>query len=303
MDVTFSKQWIHFLRSDRCPPTSTILQDTAGPGSHEVPKALHLRSPDGTAQAAGPPSERDRREPSARSAVTGARAGRELRTLDWPASDPSPRLDAPSPRRSTCSPRGRLGDGPASATARGRGQPHRVCPPTGCEAGRWGAGAGRGQHRARPSHGASSPPCVPQRCGDEGRRDGRRPLSSSPPTRPGEGPGSPQLGPICTAVRRRGAGQAPRGFTEETPASAGGLRPCTGRRVAMGPRGSCGRPGNCGPWRWGPRPGWRVGLRGAAAPEPGRPGARSQHEGLGDQVRCTRQGHPSVTAAVIGATP
>lgn len=25
MDVTFSKQWIHFLRSDRCPPTSTIL--------------------------------------------------------------------------------------------------------------------------------------------------------------------------------------------------------------------------------------------------------------------------------------
>lgn len=38
MDVTFSKQWIHFLRSDRCPPTSTILQDTAGPGSREVPK-------------------------------------------------------------------------------------------------------------------------------------------------------------------------------------------------------------------------------------------------------------------------
>lgn len=26
MDVTFSKQWIHFLRSDRCPPTSTILR-------------------------------------------------------------------------------------------------------------------------------------------------------------------------------------------------------------------------------------------------------------------------------------
>lgn len=25
MDVTFSKQWIHFLRSDLCPPTSTIL--------------------------------------------------------------------------------------------------------------------------------------------------------------------------------------------------------------------------------------------------------------------------------------
>ena len=24
MDVTFSKQWIHFLRSDRCPPTTTI---------------------------------------------------------------------------------------------------------------------------------------------------------------------------------------------------------------------------------------------------------------------------------------
>lgn len=220
MDVTFSKQWIHFLRSDRCPPTSTILQDTAGPGSREVPKALHLRSPDGTAQAAGPPSEHDRREPSARSAVTGAHAGRELRTLDWPASDPSPRLDAPSPRRSTCSPRGPLGDGPASATARGRGQPHRACPPTGCEAGRWGAGAGRGQHRARPSHGASSPPCVPQRCDDEGRQDGRRPLSSSPPTRPGEGPGSPQLGPVCTAMRKRGAGRAPRGFTEETPASA-----------------------------------------------------------------------------------
>ena len=28
MDVTFSKQWIHFLRSDLCPPTSTILQGT-----------------------------------------------------------------------------------------------------------------------------------------------------------------------------------------------------------------------------------------------------------------------------------
>ena len=26
MDVTFSKQWIHFRRSDRCPPTSTILK-------------------------------------------------------------------------------------------------------------------------------------------------------------------------------------------------------------------------------------------------------------------------------------
>lgn len=26
MDVTFSKQWIHFLRSDLWPPTSTILQ-------------------------------------------------------------------------------------------------------------------------------------------------------------------------------------------------------------------------------------------------------------------------------------
>lgn len=26
IDVTFSKQWIHFLRSDRWPPTSTILQ-------------------------------------------------------------------------------------------------------------------------------------------------------------------------------------------------------------------------------------------------------------------------------------
>lgn len=25
MDVTFSKQWIHFLRSLRCPPTSNIL--------------------------------------------------------------------------------------------------------------------------------------------------------------------------------------------------------------------------------------------------------------------------------------
>ena len=25
MEVTFSKQWIHFRRSDRCPPTSTIL--------------------------------------------------------------------------------------------------------------------------------------------------------------------------------------------------------------------------------------------------------------------------------------
>ncbi len=27
MDVTFSKQWIHFLRSDLWPPTSTILKD------------------------------------------------------------------------------------------------------------------------------------------------------------------------------------------------------------------------------------------------------------------------------------
>ena len=26
IDVTFSKQWIHFLRSDRWPPTSTILK-------------------------------------------------------------------------------------------------------------------------------------------------------------------------------------------------------------------------------------------------------------------------------------
>lgn len=26
IEVTFSKQWIHFLRSDLCPPTSTILQ-------------------------------------------------------------------------------------------------------------------------------------------------------------------------------------------------------------------------------------------------------------------------------------
>lgn len=26
IDVTFSKQWIHFLRSDLCPPTSTILR-------------------------------------------------------------------------------------------------------------------------------------------------------------------------------------------------------------------------------------------------------------------------------------
>ena len=26
IDVTFSKQWIHFLRSDLWPPTSTILQ-------------------------------------------------------------------------------------------------------------------------------------------------------------------------------------------------------------------------------------------------------------------------------------
>lgn len=27
MEVTFSKQWIHFLLSDLCPPTSTILQN------------------------------------------------------------------------------------------------------------------------------------------------------------------------------------------------------------------------------------------------------------------------------------
>lgn len=28
MEVTFSKQWIHFLRSERWPPTSTILVTT-----------------------------------------------------------------------------------------------------------------------------------------------------------------------------------------------------------------------------------------------------------------------------------
>lgn len=27
MEVTFSKQWIHFRLSERCPPTSTILLD------------------------------------------------------------------------------------------------------------------------------------------------------------------------------------------------------------------------------------------------------------------------------------
>ena len=30
MDVTFSKQWIHFLLSDRWPPTSTILKAIKG---------------------------------------------------------------------------------------------------------------------------------------------------------------------------------------------------------------------------------------------------------------------------------
>lgn len=35
MDVTFSKQWIHFLRSDLCPPTSTILK-----GDHMTPQLL-----------------------------------------------------------------------------------------------------------------------------------------------------------------------------------------------------------------------------------------------------------------------
>lgn len=43
MDVTFSKQWIHFLRSDRCPPTSTILQATGtqrrGPPDQPLPPA------------------------------------------------------------------------------------------------------------------------------------------------------------------------------------------------------------------------------------------------------------------------
>jgi hypothetical protein len=29
MDVTSAKQWIHFLLSDRCPPTSTILRKRA----------------------------------------------------------------------------------------------------------------------------------------------------------------------------------------------------------------------------------------------------------------------------------
>lgn len=30
MEVTFSKQWIHFRLSDRCPPTSTILMKRRG---------------------------------------------------------------------------------------------------------------------------------------------------------------------------------------------------------------------------------------------------------------------------------
>lgn len=35
MEVTFSKQWIHFLLSERWPPTSTILQ-AQHPGSHWI---------------------------------------------------------------------------------------------------------------------------------------------------------------------------------------------------------------------------------------------------------------------------
>lgn len=39
MEVTFSKQWIHFRRSDRCPPTSTILKRRR---SHEVKRSHAL---------------------------------------------------------------------------------------------------------------------------------------------------------------------------------------------------------------------------------------------------------------------
>lgn len=46
MEVTFSKQWIHFLRSERCPPTSTILGRPGASGTRELrPKLTKNRLP------------------------------------------------------------------------------------------------------------------------------------------------------------------------------------------------------------------------------------------------------------------
>lgn len=226
-----------------------------------------------------------------------------------------------SPRGSTCS----LGDGPASATARGPGQLHRVCPPTGCEA-RCPGEQQVGSHRRgwggtghRPNHGAFSPPVrspALRRRGktlylEKGRRDSRRPLSSSPPTRPGEGPGSPRLGPVCTAVRRQGsdrngwdtgcplAGASPRRRQQAQVdrERAGGRRQAEGLLAGARPmRAAAAGLGNSRAWRWGPQPRWRMSLRGTTEPEPRCPGTRSRHKVLGGRARSTHQGHPSVTS-------
>lgn len=44
MEVTFSKQWIHFLRSDLCPPTSTILGEITGHSALDT-ACPHLQGP------------------------------------------------------------------------------------------------------------------------------------------------------------------------------------------------------------------------------------------------------------------
>lgn len=227
-----------------------------------------------------------------------------------PPHTQGPRLDVPSPHRSTCSPQGRPGGRPASAAARGR-TAARSAPSPGREAGRRGATGGAG---AAPGAGpAPGPPlhqCVPQRFDDEGRRlilkqedkaagdpcpraprpsleKARGPHGEAPSALPGEGGArteaagtrpAPARGSEdarqaqVTAGRRAGAGGGPS-------AQQAGPRPTRAAAAGLGDSRA---------WHWGPRPQWYMDLH-------RRPSRNPDAQAPGRCMRCSEtahQGHP-----------
>lgn len=123
-------------------------------------------------------------------------------------------------------------------------------------------------------------------------------MSPSPSTQPGEGPGPPRRGAVCTAGRRRGADRSSwdiAGPCQGLGGRAAGAGDCgqEGRSWRRAERPASGSPPHAGSCS---RPGGQQGVASGATasmahgppqttePEPGRPGARSLHEVLGDRT-------------------